>query len=111
MRRGDATALADCYDEAAVVVPQTGKICRGRASIRRLFSRWLATTAVREFEVETEDLRVLDGAAVEVGRYRMVVSVGGSDPVSDDGKFLVVYARAVDGTWRIVRDMSSSNRT
>jgi uncharacterized protein (TIGR02246 family) len=110
MRRSDAAALAAHYGEDAIVIPQVSGVCRGRASIAKLFSSWLSSATVREFETATDDLRVIDNAAFEVGTYRMVVDAAGSDPVTDEGKFLIVYERSSNGGWLISRDMSCSNR-
>jgi len=110
MRKGDVKALLACYAERAVVVPQRSDVCRGRESIAKLFRAWLSSTTVREFDVKTEDLRLLPRAAVEVGTYRMVVESGTSGPVVDEGKFLIVYEREPNGAWLISRDMSVSNR-
>jgi ketosteroid isomerase-like protein len=110
MRRGDVAALVAHYDEEAIVVPQISGVCRGRASIEKLFTNWLSSARVREFEVETEDLRILDGTAFEVGTYRMLLEDPGSGAVRDEGKFLIVYERKSDGSWLISRDMSSSSQ-
>ncbi len=110
MRRGDVAALVAHYDEEAIIVPQTSGVCRGRTSIEKLFRSWLSSTTIREFEAETEDLRVVDDVAFEVGSYRMVIEDAASGRVSDEGKFLIVYERKPDGAWLIFRDMSSSSR-
>jgi ketosteroid isomerase-like protein len=111
MRRSDVAGLIAHYDEGAIVVPQTTGLCRGRASIEKLFTSWLASARVREFDAETEDLRILDDVALEVGTYRMVVEEAGSGTVRDDGKFLIVYEHKSDGSWLITRDMSSSSKS
>lgn len=110
MKRGDVAGLVACYGEGAIIVPQNGEVCRGRTSVERLFTTWLSSFAVREFEVETLDLRVLDDSAYAVGTYRMVGEDGGSRAIRDDGKFLIVYERGLDGRWLIARDMSCSER-
>jgi ketosteroid isomerase-like protein len=102
--------LAACYDEKAIVVPQFSGVRRGRASIERLFRSWLSSSRVREFVVETEDLRILADVAVTLGTYRMIVDRAGNRPVSDQGQYLIVYERKSDGSWLISRDMSSSSR-
>jgi ketosteroid isomerase-like protein len=109
MRRGDVAALVAHYDEEAIVVPQTSGVCRGRASIKKLFTRWLSSARVRKFEAKTEDLRILEDSAFEVGTYRILLGDTGSGPVRDEGKFLIVYEQKPDGSWLISRDMSSSN--
>lgn len=110
MKRGDVPDLVACYGEEAIVVPQNSDVCQGRTSVERLFNSWLSSTTVREFEVQTKDLRVVGDSAYEVGTYRMVCEEAGSGPVSDQGKFLIVYERDDDGKWLITRDMSSSDR-
>lgn len=110
MKRSNVAALVAHYDKEAIVVPQIGGVCRGRASIEKLFTSWLSSARIREFEAVTEDLRILDEVAFEVGTYRMVIEDAGSDPVSDEGQFLILYERKSNGTWLISRDMSSSSK-
>jgi uncharacterized protein (TIGR02246 family) len=110
MRRSDVAGLVAHYDEEAIVVPQTSDLCRGIGAIEKLFASWLTSSRIREFAVETEDLRILDDVAIEVGTYRMVLEETGSARVNDEGKFLIVYVRKPDGTWRISRDISSSSK-
>jgi uncharacterized protein (TIGR02246 family) len=110
MKRSDPVALAAHYTPDAILVPQKSEIIRGRASIQPFLRRWLSSTKVREFEVATEDLRVLGDAAYAVGTYRMACDDAGSGTVRDEGKFLIVYERSPDGKWQIVRDISSSSR-
>ena len=73
MRRNDVTALVGHYEEEAIVVPQNSGVCRGRAAIRKLFASWLSAATVREFDVDSEDLRIVGDAAFAVGTYRMVI--------------------------------------
>ncbi len=110
MRRNDVTALVGHYEEEAIVVPQNAGVCRGRAAIRKLFASWLSAATVREFDVDSEDLRIVGDAAFAVGTYRMVIEDAGSGPVRDEGKFLIVYERKSNGTWLIARDMSISSK-
>lgn len=110
MRRGDAAALASLYAHDAIVVPQISKICRGRASVEKLFRGWLTSTQVRKFEATTEDLRIIEDTAYAVGTYRMTCEDASGGRLSDEGKFLMVYERGPKGEWQITRDMSNSNR-
>jgi ketosteroid isomerase-like protein len=31
------------------------------------------------------------------------------DPIDDQGKYLVIFQRQADGSWRVARDMDNSN--
>jgi ketosteroid isomerase-like protein len=110
MKRGDSTRLASHFAEAGVLLPERAPAVRGRPAIERWFQSWLPSAKVTEFEVVSEELHVIQNVAVEVGRHRMVIQFGEADPVEDEGKFLMVYEKGVDGEWLISKDMFSSNR-
>jgi uncharacterized protein (TIGR02246 family) len=45
-----------------------------------------------------------------VGAYSMTMSAPrGKKPVSDKGKYLTVFRKQADGSWKVVADMSSSD--
>jgi uncharacterized protein (TIGR02246 family) len=106
MKARDAAALARHFTEDGMLLPPSGDIRKGRGSIEQWFGTWLPTTIIHEFNVNTDDAALAGDTAYEVGRFRMTrVAQGATERSSDVGKYLMVWKRGADGTWRIARDM------
>ena len=105
-KRGDAAAIANIFaDSGSEVSLRAGVIRQGRTAIQSLFTTIYegphATVAV----VETEQL-ILDGStAVEYGHYRFTYPPKDGKTQTDSGKYVVVWRKQVDGSWRILMDM------
>jgi len=100
---GDAAAWAALYTEDAVIMPPESPVVEGRGAIEA----WLEMLPV---------ITDAEGAALEVqgtgslaylrGTYSMnLVIPGVREAVSQRGKFLQIYARQTDGSWRLARDI------
>ena len=93
MKRGDAAALARHFTEDAILLPQNSDMQRGRVAIERWFAGWLPTTTVQDFTITTEDVSTVGSTAYEVGTYRMSWVPQGAPPISEQGKYLMVWKR------------------
>jgi ketosteroid isomerase-like protein len=45
------------------------------------------------------EIQVGSETAVEIGRYRLAVTVDGASAVADEGNYVVFHRRQPDGTW------------
>ena len=44
-----------------------------------------------------------------VGNYTMTLRPAGADPIRDEGKYVVVYRRQADGSWKAAADIFNTN--
>jgi uncharacterized protein (TIGR02246 family) len=109
MKRGDTITIADNYAEDAVVMPQGAESWRGREAIRKGFTGMLTQATVKEFNGKTEDLVIGGDLAVETGTYDEVYVPKGGKETRDKGKYINVWKRQPDGSWKIVRDIFNSD--
>jgi uncharacterized protein (TIGR02246 family) len=109
MKRGDTTTIADNYAEDAVVMPQGTESWRGREAIRKGFTGMLTQATIKEFTGKTEDLVIAGDLAVETGTYDEVYVPKGGKETRDKGKYVNVWKRQADGSWKIVRDIFNSD--
>lgn len=58
---------------------------------------------------QTEDVQVAGDLAIETGRYEMTVTPKQGKAINDKGKYVTVWQRQPDGSWKIVRDISNSD--
>ncbi len=59
---------------------------------------------------QSEGSYVMGGLAVEWGTYSFSGTMVDSDvTVSEDGKYVAIFERQADGSWKIVRDIWNAN--
>lgn len=106
--RGDPSALAGMFTEDAILMEPGMDAFRGRAAIERF-----ATGMFEQFELthvtsHTTELAVYEDRVYEFGTY---VETGGPPKKSRHqypGRYVAVWQRSDDGTWRIHRMMVHS---
>jgi uncharacterized protein (TIGR02246 family) len=109
INRGDtATALAN-YAEDAVVMQPGMAMMNGRAAISQGFAGLMAQFTPSNMKFTTSDVVVSGDLAVETGQYEMTLTPKGGKPMNDKGKYLTIWRRQADGSWKIIRDINNSD--
>jgi uncharacterized protein (TIGR02246 family) len=109
LKRGDTTAFVANYAADAVVMMPGQKAFRGRDALRSATAGMLATTPVKDFTFNIDDLMVGGDLAVETGTYVITVQPKRGGEVKEAGKYLTVWKRQPDGSWKIVRDIMNAD--
>ena len=105
----DAGRLVDAfYAEDAVVLPPNQQPVAGKAQIRP-FIQGMIDAGLAEITLETTDVSGSGDVAYGVGKYRMTLHPAGADRIEDKGKYVVVYRRQADGSWKAVADIFNTN--
>jgi ketosteroid isomerase-like protein len=107
---GDVTtATAHYADDAVVMMPNAPK-ATGRADIAGVFAGLLAEMSVKAATFTTSEVLVEGNMAVETGVYNMTMQLkkGGAE-IKDTGKYLTVWKKQPDGSWKIIRDINNSD--
>lgn len=111
-RGGDIDLWIQAFDENALALHNHRPIDRGREAIETFGRAVHEHFELREYEVEVTDVRHSDEWVYTVGRYRNHF-VSKSDGVSPfgitSGKFVLLWEKQEDGTWKIILDMGNSN--
>ena len=101
------TYASTYYADDAMVLPPNGAIVSGRDAITQFLASFpqMSNVVLRVDEVEgAGDL------AFARGTYEMDVAVPGAPaPVHDKGKYMEIWKKQADGSWKIARDMFSSD--
>jgi uncharacterized protein (TIGR02246 family) len=109
VKRGDTTAMAANYTDDAVVMSPGAEAWRGRDAVRKGFAGMVAQMPIKDMSLRIDDVMVGGDLAVETGTYEMTVQPQGGREMKDKGKYLVVWKRQADGSWKIARDIFNSD--
>jgi ketosteroid isomerase-like protein len=101
---GNLDQLVDrFYAEEAYLLPPNHPLVRGRREIRD-FLHGMRAAGVGDLALETAQVDVSGDLAYRVGTFSL------GRPAPARGKFLEVYRRQADGSWKAVADMFSSDQ-
>ena len=106
----DAAGLASLYTNDAVLMPPNEAAVTGNQAIES----WFQTTFdqfTTEFTVASQELEVVGDLAFDWGAYMTALTPkAGGEPTEDRGKYIMILRKQVDGSWKIARDIWSSDQ-
>ena len=109
MRTNDMDALVNNYTADATLMPPNLPAAHGPSAIRATWTGFLGQFSSTDLTLTPDDVQQSGDLAVETGRYMVhVVPKGTTTPVTDSGKYIVVWKR-MDGRWKIYRDIFNSD--
>ena len=107
----DPQAFTAFYAEDAVVLPPGGQMASGKEAITKMWQQMVAqpgfdlTFAPAKVEVaRSGDL------AYEFGDYAITVNDKRGKPQTSKGKYVVVWAKQADGTWKVMVDSPTTTQ-
>jgi uncharacterized protein (TIGR02246 family) len=106
--RGDAAALAAMYDTGAVVLAPNAPVMRGRQNIEALWAG-ARQQGFKTLSLAVNSVEVIGNHAIELGDYTLVIQPPGQAEMTDRGKYMVVWKRQPDGSWKLYRDMFNTS--
>ncbi len=101
----DAYARAYYAPDALVLAPNMAAV-RGHEAIAQLMKSY----PISDFKAELVELEGLGDMAWARGTYSMTLAPPNAEPMSDTGKYIEIWKRQADGSWRVVRDIFNSDR-
>lgn len=109
LQKGDATAATANYANDAIVMMPGEPAWKGHAAILKGLQAFLNGMTVKDGATHTEDVMVNGNMAVETGTFEWTLGPKTGAAVKDKGKYLTVWKRQPDGTWKILRDINNSD--
>ncbi len=104
--RGDAKAMAAIFTEDGEIIPSNERgFVSGRDAIEAYQARRLEGRRYLEVELTTVDVGISGDVAWETGVTRATIQQPQGAPVAVTGRYLAVWKRGADGTWRIRVDL------
>lgn len=94
------------YAEDAIELPSNAAALQGKAAIQS----WMeAFPPFSNFQEESLEIDGQVDVAYDRGTYSMTLTPAGAAPIMDRGKYLTIWRKQADGTWKVVRDMFNSD--
>jgi ketosteroid isomerase-like protein len=104
----DIAAVVALYSQDAILLPPDAPVAQGSDAIRAVLQGYMDAGA-QSLALETTALDDQGDLVVDVGRYTLGMQPPGADPITDVGKYLQVYKRQSDGSFRIAYDCFNSD--
>lgn len=105
--RSDWNAVTSFYADDAVTLMPNADMTRGSAAIRQGFNAMSGMSP--NLRITTDRVVQSGDLAYETGTYQMTMTPSGGTTTNDRGKYLTVWRRQADGTWKIVADMINTS--
>ena len=102
--RGDAKALAAMYTPDAIAFPPDSEMIRGNEAIGT-FWKTTRDSGVTSATLTTVDVGRSGDVAYEVGKVSLTIQPVGKEPTTAVEKYVVVWKRHSDGSWKLHRDI------
>jgi len=99
---GDTAAIGALYTDDAVLMPPNRNI-EGNADIRAFFAPSQNRTQVGH-ELVSEKLLIDGDLAIDMGTWSSTTQRDDAEPDTSSERYLVVWRRQVDGSWKIAWD-------
>jgi uncharacterized protein (TIGR02246 family) len=110
LNAGDANAWEACFTGDGVQMPPNFGANVGRTAILGWSKGFLNLFTCR-FSLSVEEVRIAADWAFERGRYDITLTPRfGGQCMDDRGKYITIYQRQSDGSWKIARDIWNSDR-
>jgi ketosteroid isomerase-like protein len=101
--RGDAPALAAMYDTGGVVLAPNAPPMYGRQNIEAFWAG-AKQQGFKTLNLIVDSVEPIGSHAIELGRYTLVIQPPGQAETTDRGKYMVLWKRQPDGSWKLYRD-------
>ena len=106
--RGNAAGCAAVYAENAKIFPSNSPMLSGRKAIQE-FWQGAIDSGLKGATLTIVELEEHGDMAIEVGAYTLDLRPKGGPPAKDEGKYVVVWKRQGDGSWKLAIDIFNTN--
>jgi uncharacterized protein (TIGR02246 family) len=101
--------VAAFYAQNAVMMPPDQPIVKGRKQIQTFF-QGLIDHGLSRLQIKTTNIEGAGEFAYGRGTYTLEITPPDGPPVHDSGKYVVVYRRQRDRSWRAIVDIYNSDQ-
>ena len=109
VKQGDTVAMVANYADDAVMMVDGTPAWRGRSEIAKQVIAAFKPMKGADVKLTTSQVDIGGDYAIETGTYETTVSAPGAKPQTENGKYVTVWKKQADGTWKIYRDVGNSD--
>lgn len=109
--KGDSAAVVATYDADATVLPPAEPAWHGSAAIAKGWGGMFGAVTIKDFTLTSGDVVVGGDYAAETGTYKMTLVPKKGAAMEDHGKYVVVWKKQADGSWKLYRDIWNTDVT
>ena len=109
LQRADTAAIMALYSDDAVVMMAGQPAWNGKAGIRQAGGEMLKAVKFSDIKFATSSVDVAGDYAIETGTLQLTLTPNGGKPMPDKGKYVTVWKKQADGSWKVYRDISNSD--
>ncbi len=107
---GDADRWMALWTDDPVQLPPDAPAVTDRETLHDSTKAEFEVVSYTEFDISVEEVQVAGGWAYARGNFTVTAEMTETgDIIPIDGKFLTIFKRQSDGTWKIHRDAFNSN--
>jgi uncharacterized protein (TIGR02246 family) len=108
-KAGDADRIAALYTENAIGMPKDQPTLKGRADIAKHERDQFGQISVGDVQVTPEETQLMGDWAFDRGTFSVTVTpkAAGAAPMTDTGRYLVIFQRQSDGSWKVTHDIDN----
>jgi uncharacterized protein (TIGR02246 family) len=101
-KAGNADRMASLFDKDGSQFGAKGQVTRGRKAVHDRFAeRFKANGPALDFTITTLEVWLGEDVAYESGNYTLKLQPKGKDVSSFSGKYVTIWKRQRDGSWKI----------
>ncbi|MFQ5710050.1 MAG: YybH family protein [bacterium] len=106
--QGDAAAVAALYTQDATLMPPNSEMIRGKEGVQDFWNQ-LIQSGVKDVALTTVTVQGGHSLVYEIGTYSLKIQAQGQTAGEDSGKYVVLWKRQDDGTWKLQADIWNSS--
>lgn len=104
VRMADATTVASFYTEDAILLPPNSEMIQGREGVEAYWAAGMQM-GLKDAVLTIVDVIGMGDMVCEIGTYVVTIQPEGQDAFQDSGKYLVIWNKDDDGTWKLHVDI------
>ena len=104
VRQGNGAAIAALYTDDATLMPPNSEMINGKSGIEAFWKGGLEM-GIRDAVLTTVEVLGMGDLACEIGQYKLKIQPGGQAALEDNGKYIVIWKRQADGSWKLHVDI------
>ena len=107
--RSDAATVLRHYADDAILMGSGAPMVKGKPAVATFLDDLFKQNTFKTAKGRVTDITVSGDLAVETGTYEMTIVPKNGPEISDRGKYIHVWRRGPDGSWKVTRYIANSD--